>query len=126
MRFVTNFNPNDFFLVGGSGELSHATQNLAKSSHHNTALINQISLFDVALVMTNTKCFNSFFNSFFSAVGMANRDMAQSPPPPLMQLCSSTIIGRCVERLFALIRGREGGAGGIIPQQYYPLPFPSL
>ena len=46
----------------GEGKIGYATQNLVKSTrvrtiihHNNTALIKQISLFDLALVLTQKK-----------------------------------------------------------------------
>ena len=55
-------NTNIITGVGG-GKIGHATRNLLKkypcSHNNNIALIKQISLFDTALVMTNTSSFNS-------------------------------------------------------------------
>ena len=46
-------------LRGGEGLIGHSMQKLVScSDHNNTVLIKQISLFDTALVMTNTQSFN--------------------------------------------------------------------
>ena len=41
--------------IGGGGKMSHTTQNIDKSYHHNNiVLMKKISLFDTAIVMSNT------------------------------------------------------------------------